>query len=95
MIFTLILIISLLLLLTVFMFRLIKILRFKINVYEQWIVNFKKDVENTLDIMREIDNKGTFATSVNDKGVFESDDQVGQIFKELLNVMEELNVKIQ
>jgi len=77
------------------MFRLIKILRFKINVYEQWIVNFKKDVENTLDIMREIDNKGTFATSVNDKGVFESDDQVGQIFKELLNVMEELNVKIQ
>jgi len=36
-----------------------------------------------------------FATVLNDKGAFESDDQVGQIFKELLEIIEKLNSRTQ
>ncbi len=65
--------------------------------FERWILNFKMDLVNTLEEMRAIDKQGTFATSVSDpeKGVFESDDQVGQIFKELLELVEKVNERIQ
>ena len=66
----------------------------RIDVYETWILEFKQSVVNTLTNMRNIDKQGIFATSMNDKGTFESDDQVGQIFKELLNLIETLNEKI-
>ena len=67
------------------------------DTYEKWILDFKMDLVNTLREMRAIDKQGTFATSVSDpeKGVFESDDQVGQIFKELLRLVEKLNEKSQ
>lgn len=74
---------------------LIRILLTKNKIHEQWILEFKSHVENALGELREIDSKGTFATSVNDKGTFESDDQVGQIFKELLEVIDKLNQRIQ
>jgi hypothetical protein len=67
----------------------------KIAVYEQWILEFKQEVNDTLSAMREIDKQGVFSTSVNEKGVFESDDLVGQLFKELITVMEKLNEKTQ
>ena len=67
----------------------------RIDVYETWILEFKQSVVNTLVNMRNIDKQGMFATSMNDKGTFESDDQVGQIFKELLNLIETLNEKIE
>ena len=67
----------------------------RIDVYETWILEFKQSVVNTLTNMRNIDKQGIFATSMNDKGTFESDDQVGQIFKELLNLIETLNEKIE
>ena len=65
--------------------------------YEKWILEFKMDLVDTLESMRAIDKQGTFATSVSDpeKGVFESDDQVGQIFKEILDLVEKLNERIQ
>jgi len=53
------------------------------------------DLVNTLEEMRAIDKEGTFATSLNDKGNFESDDQVGRIFKELLDLIEKLNERTQ
>lgn len=67
----------------------------KIAIYENWILEFKQDVNNTLSLMRSIDKQGIFATSVNENGVFESDDQVGQIFKELTDLMEKLNERTQ
>ena len=73
------------------MFIVIRRLLVKTDTYEKWILEFKQDVENTLAEMRAIDSHGTFATSVNDKGTFESDDQVGQIFKDLLALIEKLN----
>ena len=76
-------------------FLLIRILLKKIHIYEQWILEFKQNVTYTITSMREVDKQGTFATSLNDKGTFESDDQVGQIFKELLDLIEQLDSKIQ
>ena len=72
-------------------FVLLKILLSKIKTYEMWILDFKSDLVSTVDKMKEIDTKGTFATSLNDKGTFEADDEVGQIFKELLDLIEKLN----
>lgn len=67
----------------------------KIQIYENWILDFKKDVEMTLENLRGIDKKGTFATSLNDKGLFESDDEVGVIFKEMEAIVEKLNQRTQ
>lgn len=72
-----------------------KILITKNTIYEEWIREFKQSATNTLNTMREIDKVGTFATSVNDKGTFESDDQVGQIFREMSDLVEKLNEKVQ
>ena len=69
----------------------IKRLLSKIETYEEWILEFKTDLVATLTKMRAIDKQGTFATSMNTEGTFESDDQVGQIFKELLDLIEKLN----
>lgn len=76
---------------------LIKNLLTKINTYESWILEFKQDVSATLVDMRAIDSSGTFKSSFNSSGQgnFESDDQVGTIFKELLNLIEKLDDKIQ
>lgn len=74
---------------------LLKILLSKISTYESWILDFKTDLVSTLDKMREIDKSNTFATILNDKGSFESDDQVGQVFKELLDIIEKLNKRTQ
>lgn len=81
--------------LNVICFVLSKILLSKIKTYEMWILDFKLDLTSTLNKMREIDTKGTFATSLNDKGTFEADDDVGQIFKELLDIIEKLNQRTQ
>lgn len=68
----------------------IKRLLSKVEIYEDWILEFKNDLVTTLTKMRSIDKQGTFATSMNTEGTFESDDQVGQIFKELLDLIEKL-----
>lgn len=76
-------------------FILVKRLLARIDVYEEWIIDFKTDVISTLEQMRAIDKQGTFATSVTEKGVFESDDQVGVVFKELIALVEKLEQKTQ
>lgn len=68
---------------------------YKIDVYEQWILSTRDSINNTLQIMKSIDKTGVFSTSVNDKGIFESDDEVGVIFKQLELILEELDKKIQ
>lgn len=76
-------------------FILIRRLLQKINIYQTWIIKSRDNVKNTLNVMREIDNQGMFASSFSEKGLFESDDSVGQIFKQLLEIVNELNTKIQ
>lgn len=90
-----ILILILSLTVNIFTIILIKTLVAKNNIYEKWILGFKEDITETINSMREIDKQGTFATSLNDKGIFESDDQVGQIFKEIMGIIEDLNEKIK
>lgn len=63
----------------------------KNDTYEKWIIDFRQDVNDTYAAMRAIDDQGTFATRVNDKGVFESDDQVGAIFTDLADLISKLN----
>lgn len=94
---TLFLIIGLILSLTfnVLAFILVRNCLLKISTYESWILEFKFNVLQTLETMRSIDNKGTFATSVNEKGKFELDDEVGQVFKQLLDLIEKLNERTQ
>jgi len=76
-------------------YKLIRNLLRKISIYENWILEFKQDVTDTLSLMRAIDKQGVFATSLNEKGLFESDDQVGQIFKEIMSLIEKLNERTQ
>lgn len=76
-------------------FILIRNLLKKIGVYEAWILEFKQDVIDTLALMHTIDKQGTFASSLNDKGNFESDDQVGRVFQELVELIEKLNQRTQ
>lgn len=73
----------------------IKRLLARCEIYEDWVLDFKTDVVNTLEEMREIDKSGVFSSKLNDKGVFESDDIVGGVFKELLDLVESLNQRIQ
>jgi hypothetical protein len=89
------LIISLGLLISTFI--LIKILLKKIAVYEDWIFDFKTDVIQTLEQMRAIDTRGIFITTIagGEKGGFESDDELGVIFKEMLELIEKLNQRTQ
>lgn len=81
--------------LNIAIFILIKTLLKKISVYEEYILNFRSSVMNTLGKMREIDTKGTFASGVNDDGKFAADDEVGQVFKELEELLEDLNKLIE
>lgn len=81
--------------LNIFFIKLIRIQLNKIKIYEDWILEFKTDVISTLNTMESIDKRGTFATSVNEKGLFESDDEVGQIFKDIKNLIEKLNQRVE
>ena len=57
----------------------------QIDILEDWIINFKKSVENTYNKLKAIDNRG----------IFEKDDDVGFLFSDLKQTMETLikNVK--
>lgn len=78
-------------------FVIIKKLLLKIDIYEEWVLDFKTDVIDTLEKMRAIDTRGQFVTHISggEKGGFESDDEVGIVFKELLELVEKLNQRIQ
>lgn len=95
--FTAFLIIGLVILLTAFVASCIIIQRLlkKIDLYEEWILDFKTDLIATVERMREIDKSVVFSNKVNEEGAFESDDQVGGVFKELLALVEKLNQRTQ
>ena len=49
----------------------------QIDILEDWIINFKKSVENTYNKLKAIDNRG----------IFEKDDDVGFLFSDLKQTM--------
>ncbi len=76
-------------------FLIIRRLLTRVETYEEWILDFKTDVMDTLEQMREIDKSAVFSSKLSDKGAFESDDIVGGVFKELQDLVEKLNQRTQ
>ncbi len=57
----------------------------KIDIYEGWIVEFKNDVNEVYQEIKMID----------DKQLFEKDDEVGSIFSDLYLILQKLNTRIE
>ena len=57
----------------------------KSQFYEQWILEFKDDVLHTHERMKSIDNLQ----------MFEKDDDVGSIFREMVDLISKLNSRTQ
>jgi hypothetical protein len=56
----------------------------KIDIYEGWIVEFKDDVNDVYLHIKDID----------DKQIFEKDDEVGATFSDLYLIIQKLNQRI-
>jgi hypothetical protein len=69
----------------VFLLITLKKLFNQVDILEDWIINFKKSVENTFNKLKDID----------DRGIFEKDDDVGFLFSDLKQIIESLNKKIK
>jgi hypothetical protein len=69
----------------VFLLITLKKLFNQVDILEDWIINFKKSVENTFNKLKYID----------DRGIFEKDDDVGFLFSDLKQIIESLNKKIK
>ena len=67
------------------LFVLLLIAQNKIDTYERWIVEFKDDVSNVYTELKNID----------DKNIFERDDEVGTIFLDIVTLISKLNTRIQ
>lgn len=56
----------------------------KIDIYEGWIVEFKNDINDVYLHIKDID----------DKQIFEKDDEVGSTFSDLYLIIQKLNQRI-
>ena len=57
----------------------------KISTYENWVVEFNKDVNDTYVKLKEVDNRN----------IFSRDDDVGFAFSQILSIIEKLKDKIK
>jgi len=62
----------------VFLLITLKKLFSQVDILEDWIINFKKSVENTFNKLKDVDNRG----------IFEKDDDVGFLFSDLKQIIE-------
>jgi hypothetical protein len=69
----------------VFLLITLKKLFSQVDILEDWIINFKKSVENTFNKLKDVDNRG----------IFEKDDDVGFLFSDLKQIIESLNKKVK
>lgn len=65
--------------------RLLIIAQNKIDIYETWVLEFRDDINNVYNRIKFID----------DKQMFEKDDEVGVVFDELYEVIKKLNDRTQ
>tara|TARA_Y100000590_G_C15598814_1_gene969179 strand:- start:826 stop:1107 length:282 start_codon:yes stop_codon:yes gene_type:complete len=63
------------------LFRKLERMEQVIEQYEEWITNFSDNINAASNRLEEIDNKGTF----------ESDDEVGFFFKYIKDIQDQLN----
>jgi len=57
----------------------------KIDILEKWILEFRNDVDVTHRKLKEVD----------DKQMFQKDDDVGFVFSEIIKLIEKLNKRIE
>jgi len=57
----------------------------KIEVHEEWIYQYRSEINNVYKRLKMVD----------DKNLFEKDDDVGFVFSEILRVTEEFNESIK
>ena len=57
----------------------------KVETYEEWSENFRTEIEQVYQKLKEVD----------DKNLFEKDDDVGFVFSEILRVTKECNDKVK
>lgn len=73
------------LLINIFLFISLKKSFVQIDILEEWLIDFKQLVNNTYKKLKNID----------ERGMFEKDDEVGVIFKNILDIIELTNRRIQ
>jgi hypothetical protein len=57
----------------------------KITTYENWVIEFHKDVNNTYTKLKQLD----------ERNIFSRDDEVGFAFSQMVSIMEKLKDKIK
>jgi hypothetical protein len=57
---------------------------YTIDVLEEWLVDFKQSVNNVYKKLKDVDNRG----------IFEKDDDVGFLFSDILNIIKITNERI-
>ncbi len=67
----------------------------KIEVYEDWVDHFRTEINNVHIRLGEVNKRGSFASSIDEKGIFENDDEIGFVFLEIVRIIGEFNEKIK
>lgn len=67
----------------------------KIEVYEEWLDHFRSEIDDVHTRLKEVDKRGLFVSGVDEKGMFEKDDDVGFVFTEILRIITEFDDKIK
>jgi len=71
------------LVLNIFLLTSLKINLKKIEIYESWILNYREIVEKTYMSLKKVD----------DKEIFEKDDDVGAAFSNIMEIIQDLREK--
>ena len=67
----------------VFLAKAFIVASYRIEVYEQWILNFQKNVKDTFRKLRYVD----------EQEIFEKDDEVGFVFSDIVSLIDDLKEK--
>ena len=72
------------LIINVLLLKLVNINLTKIEIYESWILEYKNKIEETYQALKFVD----------EKQIFEKDDEVGFVFSDILEIVKDLRTKI-
>jgi len=68
----------------ILLFKLVRINLTKVEIYEDWILEYKNQIEETYQALKFVD----------EKQMFEKDDEVGFVFSDILEIIKDLRTKI-
>jgi len=72
------------LIINVLLLKLVNINLTKIEIYESWILEYKNQINETYEALKFVD----------EKQIFEKDDEVGFVFSNILEIIKDLRTKI-